>query len=127
VRLVVEDEGQLPLVTADPRGLRTVLNNLIQNAVAFTPEGGEVRVRAHRLLGRVRIQIEDDGEGVDADDIPRLMQPFEQGENALTRSNEGAGLGLPIVVLLCHAMGGAVRLISEPGRGLRAEVILPGA
>ena len=125
VRVTVEEQGHLPAVSADPRGLRTVLNNLIQNAVAFSPEGGEVRVSAHRLLGRVRILIEDDGEGVDPADIPRLMQPFEQGENALTRSGEGAGLGLPIVVLLCRAMGGALRLVSAPGQGLRAEVILP--
>jgi signal transduction histidine kinase len=127
MRIVVEDQGHLPAVTADPRGLRTVFNNLIQNAVTFSPEHGEVRICAHRLLGRVRIQIEDDGEGVDAAEIPRLLQPFEQGQNALTRSTEGAGLGLPIVVLLCRAMGGALRLVSQPGSGLRAEVILPAA
>jgi signal transduction histidine kinase len=127
VQIRVEDQGHLPAVIADPRGLRTVLNNLLQNAIAFTPEGGEVRVRAHRLLGRVRLQIEDDGEGIDPKDIPRLLRPFEQGESALTRANEGAGLGLPIVVLLCRAMHGTLRLVSEPGEGLRAEVILPSA
>ena len=125
VRVVVEGQGRLPAVTADPRGLRTVLGNLIQNGVTFSPEHGEVRIRAHRLLGRVRVQIEDDGEGIDPKDIPRLLRPFEQGENALTRANEGAGLGLPIVVLLCRAMHGTLRLVSEPGEGLRAEVILP--
>jgi signal transduction histidine kinase len=75
----------------------------------------------------VRIEIEDDGDGVDPDEIPRLMRPFEQGQNALTRSTEGAGLGLPIVFLLCQAMGGGLRLASAPGRGLTAEVVLPGA
>src|ERR1700679_2255380 len=48
-RMVVEDEGRLPGVVADPRGLRTVLTNLLQNAVAFSPEGGEVRVNARRI------------------------------------------------------------------------------
>jgi signal transduction histidine kinase len=123
----VEDEGHLPAVSADARGLRTVLANLLQNAITFTPEGGEVRLRARRTLGGVRIQIEDDGEGVDPADIPRLLRPFEQGQNALTRSTEGAGLGLPIVDLLCHAMGGALRIVSEPGKGLLAEVVLPPA
>lgn len=127
VRVMVEDEGRLPGVVADPRGLRTILTNLIHNAVSFSPEGGEIRIRAHPLLGRVRIQIEDDGEGVAPEDIPRLLRPFEQGQNALTRSTEGAGLGLAIVVLLCRAMGGSLRVLSEPGRGLRAEVILPSA
>ena len=123
----VEDEGHLPGVVADPRGLRTILTNLLQNAVTFSPEGGEIRLRAHRRLSRVEIEIEDDGEGIDPEEIPRLLQPFEQGENALTRSTEGAGLGLPIVALLCRAMGGALRLTSDRGHGLTAEVSLPGA
>ena len=127
VKVSVEDEGRLPGVVADPRGLRTILTNLIHNAASFSPVGGEIRIRAHLLLGRVRIQIEDDGEGVEPADIPRLLRPFEQGQNALTRSTEGAGLGLAIVVLLCRAMGGSLRLLSEPGHGLRAEVILPSA
>jgi signal transduction histidine kinase len=127
IRISLEDEGHLPGVVADPRGLRTILTNLLNNAIGFSPEGGEVRIRAHPLLGRVRIQIEDDGEGIDPKEIPRLLRPFEQGQNALTRSTEGTGLGLPIVVLLCRAMGGSLRLISEPGKGLRAEVILPSA
>ena len=127
IRVVVADEGRLPGVVADPRGLRTVLSNLLQNAVIYSPEGGEVRLSAHRAPGRVRIVIEDDGEGVDPAEIPRLMRPFEQGQNALTRSTEGAGLGLPIVALLCQAMGGGLRLVSEPGKGLRAEAVLPAA
>jgi len=127
VRVRVIDEGRLPAVTADPRGLRTVIVNLLQNAVTFSPEGGEVRISAERRSGCVRIVIEDDGEGVAAEEIPRLLMPFEQGENALTRSTQGAGLGLPIVELLCRAMGGGVRLFSEPGHGLRAEVALPAA
>jgi signal transduction histidine kinase len=127
IHMQVEDEGHLPSVVADPRGVRTVLTNLLQNAVSYSPEGGEVRLRARRTLAGVRITIEDDGEGIDPADIPRLMRPFEQGQNALTRSTEGAGLGLPIVALLCEAMGGALRLVSEPGQGLRAEVVLPAA
>ena len=127
VRVIVADEGRLPGVVADPRGLRTVLTNLLQNAVTFSPEGGEVRLSARRIPGGVRIMIEDDGEGIDPADIPRLMRPFEQGQNALTRSTEGAGLGLPIVSLLCQSMGGGLRLGNLPGHGLRAEVVLPAA
>src|SRR5580704_3320752 len=123
VRVTVVDEGRLPGVVADPRGLRTVLTNLLQNAVTYSPEGGEVRLSAAQGTGGVRILIEDDGPGVPPDEIERLMRPFEQGENALTRQTEGAGLGLPIVALLCRAMGGAFRLTNEPGKGLRAEVL----
>ena len=127
VRIVVADEGRLPAVVADPRGLRTVLTNLLQNAVAHSPEGGEVRVSAAPSGDGVRVLIEDDGPGVDPDDVARLMRPFEQGEAALTRQAEGPGLGLPIVALLCRAMGGGFRLVAERGRGLRAEVLLKSA
>ncbi len=125
ITVTVADQGRLPSVVADPRGLRTVLINLLQNAITFSPEGGEVRLAATARLGRVDIQIEDDGEGVDERELPRLLRPFEQGESALTRTTEGAGLGLPIVNLLCSAMRGTLRLSSEPGHGLKAVVALP--
>src|SRR5580704_17216576 len=76
VRVTVVDEGRLPGVVADPRGVRTVLTNLLQNAITFSPEGGEVRLSAVRATRGVRIAIEDDGEGVDPADIPRLLRPF---------------------------------------------------
>lgn len=124
-RVVVEDEGALPAVTADARGLRTVLTNLIQNAVVFSPEGGEVRVRAQSWGDHVEILVEDDGPGVDPADLQRLLRPFEQGENALTRRSEGAGLGLPICDLMCAAMHGRLKLSSAPGKGFTASVRLP--
>jgi signal transduction histidine kinase len=127
VTIRVIGRGRLPGVLADPWGLRTVLSNLIQNAVAFSPDGGEVRVRATRQEKVVEIAIEDDGEGVDPLDLPRLLKPFEQGENALVRRAEGAGLGLPICELTCQGMGGRLRLRSAPGKGLVAQVRLKRA
>jgi signal transduction histidine kinase len=75
----------------------------------------------------VEITIADDGPGVDPADIPRLLRPFEQGENALTRRSEGAGLGLPICDLLCLAMNGKLKISSGPGEGVTARVRLPAA
>lgn len=115
------------LVLADGRALDTILTNLLQNAIAFSPEGGEVLVSAHAREGAVFIDIRDQGQGVPQNDIARLLRPFEQGENALTRRGEGAGLGLPIVRLLCDAMAGGLRLRSTPGEGLTATVRLPAA
>ncbi len=124
-RIVIEDQGALPSVTADARGLRTVLTNLIQNAVVFGPEDATVRICAAPHDGEVEIHVSDNGPGVDPADLSRLLRPFEQGENALTRRSEGAGLGLPIVDLLCVAMNGRLRLQSTPGEGLTATVRLP--
>jgi signal transduction histidine kinase len=125
VEILAPGRGALPLAIADPRGLRTILGNLIQNAVAFSPDGGQIEVRAEVEDGWTLISIEDDGPGVDPQELPRLLQPFEQGENTLTRRSEGAGLGLPICELLCRAMGGRLRLRSTPGQGFTALVWLP--
>jgi len=127
IRIVVENEGSLPSVMADSRGLRTMIVNLLQNAVCYSPEGGTVTISAFEEGSCVHLLIRDEGEGVPAEDIPRLMRPFEQGENALTRSSQGAGLGLPIVSLLAQAMDGSLRIRSAPGRGLTAEICLPQA
>lgn len=124
VTVRVIGRGHLPHVLADPWGLSTVLANLIQNAVAFSPDNGEVRVRATAKADVVEISIEDDGEGVDPAELPRLLKPFEQGENALVRRAEGAGLGLPICELTCQSMGGRLKLSSTPGKGLVAVVTL---
>jgi len=64
---------------------------------------------------------------VEPGELTRLMAPFEQGENALTRRGEGAGLGLPIAELTCRAMGGRLRLSSSKGAGLTASIRLPAA
>ena len=125
VEVIVLQRGCLPSVTADARGLRNLLSNLIQNAVIFSPDRAVVRIYATRVGEHVEIAVVDDGPGVDPQDIPRLLRPFEQGENALTRRSEGAGLGLPIVELLCTAMGGRLQLSSAPDQGLTARVRLP--
>jgi signal transduction histidine kinase len=123
--ILIQGRGELPTVSADPRGLRTVLSNLLQNAISFSPDGGQIRVSAEAEGGCVDIVIRDEGEGVDPAELPRLMGPFQQGENALTRKAEGAGLGLPIADLTCKAMGGRLKLTSAPGEGLTAAIRLP--
>lgn len=125
--ILVEDEGQLPSVMADGRGLRTMLVNLLQNAVFFSPDGGAITIRALRRGDNVELEIRDEGQGVPAEDIPRLMKAFEQGENAIDRSATGVGLGLPIVNLLTQAMGGQFSLRSPPGEGMTAVISLPTA
>ena len=127
VRITVEDRQSLPAACADGRGLRTVLLNLLQNAVAHSPQGGLVTLRCRRALATVEIEIEDNGPGVESSQLPRLMRPFEQGGDALTRSVEGAGLGLPITQLLVRAMHGQLRLRSDLGAGFTAIVALPAA
>jgi len=124
VRVRVAGDGPLPEVLADPWGLRTVLTHLLQNAIQFSPPGGVVRLRAEADGGKVNLFIEDDGEGVEAAELDRLMRPFEQGQSGLIRGGDGAGLGLPICELTCRAMGARLLLTSAPGKGMTARVRL---
>lgn len=123
LRLVIEPCDDIE-VHADARALRTVLGNLVQNAVTFSPEGGAIRIDARRSGEELQITVRNEGEGVDPADLPRLIRPFEQGENALTRHTQGAGLGLAICDLACRAMGGRLELASERGCGFSAHVVL---
>jgi len=123
----IENDGHLPSVLADAKGLRTLLFNLLQNAILYGPPEGVVTIGAKQRGERVDIEIHDQGAGVDPADIGRLMNPFEQGENALTRTGQGAGLGLPIARLLAEAMDGQLRMTSPPGEGARVCVTLPAA
>ena len=128
VTIVAPEVGLLPSLRADGRGLRTILCNLLQNAIMHSPQGGLVVIEAKSIDdGLIEIEIRDHGEGVDPADLNRLVRPFEQGGSTLTRASEGAGLGLPIVDLLTRAMGGGLRLKSAPGQGFTAIVTVPEA
>ena len=125
--LQVQVDEAAPLVMADARGLENALVNLLHNAIAFSPEGGAVEVRVRPGRGAVLIEVRDHGEGVAPEALHRLVRPFEQGENALVRRTQGAGLGLSIVSLLCREMGGSLALRSSPGKGLTARIRLRSA
>ncbi len=127
VRMAVAERSLLPPVVADSRGLRTVLQNLIQNAVAHSPAGAQIAINAVKVNGHIEIGIADDGPGAESHSLSRLLRPFEQGGDALTRSTQGAGLGLPITDLLVRAMQGQLRLRSSLGDGFTATVVLPAA
>jgi signal transduction histidine kinase len=127
IDFIVDIAADVPMVLADARGLHTILQNLLQNAVTFSPDGKPIQITVRAGRNSVLFEIQDHGEGVPTEDIPRLMRPFEQGENALVRRAQGAGLGLPIVSLLCRDMGGRLMLKSAPGEGLTARVRLLAA
>lgn len=115
------------LVIGDARALKMVVEQLLQNAMTWSPPGTAIRVRVLEENGLVRLEIADEGPGVEPMELMRLMLPFEQGEDALSRRGEGAGLGWPLVRLLVREMAGEFQIDPGLGRGLIAKVTLRSA
>ena len=113
-------------VRADPTRFKQVLMNLIGNAIKFTPEGGEIRLSAHRLEGVVRVEVRDSGPGIPLEEQERIFEAFYRlGET--DKKTEGTGLGLAITRQLVELHGGKLGLESRPGSGSCFYFTLPGA
>ncbi len=118
--------GAIPALMVDERAMFQVLLNLSTNAVRYGFDKGSVTMTA-RLLddGSAEILVEDDGPGIAAADLPRVMEPFQRVDNPNTRHIQGTGLGLPIVKRLVELHGGTFTLDSASGCGTRARIHLP--
>lgn len=115
----------LPHVIADPRSIRQILNNLLTNAVRFTPPGGVVAVALSYMPGDgVTISVTDTGDGMMPDELARLRAGQPAHPPAQRRSG-GSGLGLPLVRALAAANGGFLSIDSELGAGTRVTVSFP--
>lgn len=112
---------------ADESALNMMLGHLTENALNFTPPGGAVHLNASASDGQVHIRVEDNGPGVAADDLERIIEPFEQVARGTNEHETGAGLGLPLVKGLAELHGGTLNIQSTPGNGFTAIVTLPAA
>ncbi|HKA54248.1 MAG TPA: HAMP domain-containing sensor histidine kinase, partial [Candidatus Binatia bacterium] len=117
-------ERGLPALYTDPGKLKTVLKNLIGNAVKFT-EKGSITVDAHGYEDEIEIDVIDTGVGIPADELPNIFEPFHQLEGARARQFAGTGLGLHIVKRLLELLGGAIAVESEVGCGSVFHVRVP--
>ena len=102
-----------------------IANNLIGNALKFTPAGSVTVELCEGTAGALRLRVADTGIGMKPDELARVFEEFEQADNSMTRSFTGAGLGLSIVQKLTALMGGAVQVESHPGLGTTFTVDLP--
>ncbi|MEM9186588.1 MAG: ATP-binding protein [Planctomycetota bacterium] len=115
-------------VKADPEGLRVIVNNLIDNAIKYTPVGGAVAVRWASIDTSVaKIDVADTGIGIPGDALPRVFERFYRVDKARSQEMGGTGLGLAIVKHLAQAFGGTVAVASEEGAGTTFSVELPAA
>lgn len=124
ITLTAEIPGPLPQIDADRERVLQVFQNLIDNALKFTPESGLVTVRAQAEPGTVRFSVSDTGSGVDPDQLPHLFDRFWQARQG---GRVGAGLGLAIVRGIVEAHGGAIEAESTPGQGTTIIFTIPTA
>jgi two-component system sensor histidine kinase/response regulator len=119
-----QDDGPL-IALADPNQVIQVLENLISNAVKYSPHGKEILVRVGRADGMVRCEVTDQGPGLSAEDQKKLFGKFARLSAKPTGGEHATGLGLSIVKRMVEAMNGRVWCESEPGRGATFIVALP--
>jgi len=122
IELACED---LPELMIDAYRIEQVLNNLIGNAIKFSPQQTTIRVHAHRAEKQAVIRIEDEGVGIPEDVKSRLFQPFEAQRTKGTEEERGSGLGLAIVCRIVQEHGGRVWVESNVGEGSSFYVSLP--
>jgi len=122
-RLDVHGEGD-PVVAATEADLAVVLDNLVENALNYSPAATTVAIEWSAGGGSARLAVLDQGPGIDAGERERVFDRFYRGEASRTGA-PGTGLGLSVVEALAGRWGGSVELAARPGGGTRAEVVLP--
>ncbi|MGQ9490098.1 MAG: sensor histidine kinase [Anaerolineae bacterium] len=115
----------LPLVDVDRERIGQVLRNLLTNALAYTPAGGQIVVTAEARRTEVLVAVQDTGTGIPAEHLPYVFDRFYRADRARARQTGGAGLGLAIVKQLIQAHGGTVAVQSTPGQGSTFTFTLP--
>jgi signal transduction histidine kinase len=123
--LTVEANGKGPVISGDRDHLEQVIGNLLDNAMKYSPAGGEVRVHVSTEGDEARIVVADTGIGIPTDQLAKVFDLFYRTAEAETRRTPGLGLGLYITRGIVERHGGRIWMESEPGKWTRATVALP--
>lgn len=115
----------LALVQADKHKISQVMDNLVGNAVKFSPVGGKIMVAAEQVDGEMKISVADNGMGIPKKDLPHIFDRFYRADNASTRTAAGMGLGLAIAKYVVESHGGKIWAESEVGKGSTFCFTLP--
>ena len=126
IRLEVDADGDAT-VLADRRRIAQVVDNLVANALRYTPAGGEIRLAAAASADALRVTVADTGIGIDAAHLPHVFDRFYRVDPSRARQTGGSGLGLTIAKRIVEAHGGGIGVESTPGSGTRFWFTLPRA
>ena len=124
IKLTCKTNGRVP-VEGDPSKLKQVLVNLLDNAIKYTPPGGEIRLSVNSLNGATQLHVADTGPGIPEAALPHVFDRFYRADEVRSREVEGAGLGLSIVQAICIAHGGTITVKNLQNGGCCFTVELP--
>jgi signal transduction histidine kinase len=125
ITLSAQIDPELPSVSAVRNQVEQLFAVLLQNALKYTPEGGAVSVRADYSNGLVRVDVQDTGIGIPADDLDKVFTEFYRASNARRAERIGTGLGLSIAQRVAEDLGGRIEVASTLGKGSTFSVIIP--
>jgi two-component system phosphate regulon sensor histidine kinase PhoR len=125
LEVIVDLPSEALTIRADGTRLEDVLHNLLENAMKFSPENGQIRLRATRCASNVVLSVTDNGIGISKEHLPRIFERFYRADKARSRDLGGTGLGLAIVKHIAQLHGGRVEAESELGHGTTIRVVLP--
>ena len=125
VRLKLENDSPSIALNGDEDLIKRMLLNLLDNAVKYTPAGGEISLALVRQNGNAEIVVRDTGIGIPAEAQPRVFDRFYRVDKARARTLGGAGLGLSIAQWIVEVHGGSINLLSTPGHGSTFTIVLP--
>jgi PAS domain S-box-containing protein len=122
--LTVEAPKRFPLVEADESRIRQVIRNLLNGAIRFAPEGGNVQLRLRREDGSAVVEVQDNGRGLAPEDLKHIFEAYRRPREERRRLG-GLGIGLAVAHILVGLHGGEIRATSEPGKGCLFRISLP--
>jgi two-component system phosphate regulon sensor histidine kinase PhoR len=126
LKVIVDLPSNPLMLRADGTRLEEVLHNLLDNAVKFSPDNGQIRLQGARRGSNVVLSVADNGIGISKEHLSRIFERFYRADKARSRELGGTGLGLAIVKHIAQLHGGRVEAESEVGRGTTIRVVLPG-
>lgn len=124
-KIKINISPQLPLIKTDPEQIEVVFRNLLDNAIKYTPNGGEIYISAFEKAENIYIEVADNGIGISAEHLPRIFERFYRVDKDRSRKLGGTGLGLAIVKHIVQAHGGTIGVESKPGKGSKFFFTLP--
>jgi signal transduction histidine kinase len=123
ITLSVQIEPDMPLLRADPDRILQVLDNLLSNALRYTPEQGRITLISQLYDGHIQLSIQDTGLGIDPEHLPHIFERFYRGDSSRHQEQNESGLGLAIAKSIVEAHGGQISAQSTVGEGTTVSMV----